>query len=113
MKAALAVGAYETAYVLCNGIMQAVLSASGIQNVYNIKVFEYHHFVHDVCVVAPHRPKQAGCPEPPLCYEFDAATSFLNSQAVQTALGVPSGFQCTSLLCCCCCVFLLLLLLLL
>lgn len=69
---ALKAGLYGTAYGLCNGIMQGVLSASGIQNVYNIK---------------------AGCPAPPLCYQFQAATNFLNEAAVQAALGVPNGLN--------------------
>jgi carboxypeptidase C (cathepsin A) len=36
-QAALAAGLYTVAYGLCNGVMQGILSASGIQNVYNIK----------------------------------------------------------------------------
>ena len=70
--AALKIGAYETAYALCNGVMQGILSASGIQNVYNVK---------------------AGCPAPPLCYDFQAVTTVLNQANVKQALGVPSQLQ--------------------
>lgn len=69
-KAAIASGAYTVAYGLCNVVMQGILAAAGIRNVYNIK---------------------AGCPAPPLCYSFAAATTFLNDPKVQAALNVPHG----------------------
>jgi carboxypeptidase C (cathepsin A) len=71
-QAALKIGAYGTAFEECNIVMQGILSASGIQNVYNV---------------------HAGCPAPPLCYNFDAATSLLNNATIQAALGVAQGIQ--------------------
>ena len=69
---AIKAGLWELAFVVCNTVMQAIKSAAGIRNVYNVK---------------------AGCPFPPLCYDFSAATTLLNTHDIQVALGVPNGLQ--------------------
>lgn len=71
-RAALSIGAYGTAYTVCNIVVQGIQAAAGFPNVYNVK---------------------AGCPVPGLCYQFSAVTNFLNAANVQAALGIPSGLQ--------------------
>jgi hypothetical protein len=39
-RAALDIGAYGTAFALCQVVVEAIQSAAGIQNVYNVKVIE-------------------------------------------------------------------------